>query len=720
MTIAPPNLPDLTACDREPIHIPGSIQPHGVLLVADPDSLEVLQAAGAVELLEAQGAWLGRSLGAVIGDEVARRAAMTAQSGAVGGFIGRIDLGGGRLFDVLAHRSADVLLVEGEPASADHPPPSEVLGRLDEATASFERAASLQNLCERAVREVRRITGFDRVMAYRFLDDEAGVVLAEDKADDMPGFLNHHFPGSDIPRQARALYVRNRVRVIVDSAYTPSPLAPERGGPPVDMSDCALRSVSPIHLQYLRNMGVGASASISIVVDDRLWGLIACHHRAPRLMPYEVRAMCRTLAAGVAQQIKARQEAEHLRERVRLRSLEDEIQGVLSREPELNTALAENLELIRRLLGADGAALLVGDDVQVAGRTPAPAALRALAAWAAPQAAAVPLTTDRLASLHPPAAAHRAQASGLAAIVVGGTEAPIVLMWTRAERRQVIEWAGNPHKAAQAGPDGVLTPRASFQAWSQSVEGVSTPWSTAEVETAMRLQAELNDLLRHQTLAGLNRQLAALITEKDSALRQKEVLMREMNHRIQNSLQIVSGFLRLQARAAKDPAFEEAVEEARRRLGAVSLVHRRLYRADQIETIDMARYIEELWEEMAESLDPEWAKATRLHLTPVDAPTDRAVAIGLVATELIINASKYAYGGAPGPLDITLETHDGDLRLIVADRGGGKAKSTAGFGSRMISAMVTQLSGILDYGDNRPGLRAVLSAPLAGEAAALV
>lgn len=196
--------------------------------------------------------------------------------------------------------------------------------------------------------------------------------------------------------------------------------------------------------------------------------------------------------------------------------------------------------------------------------------------------------------------------------------------------------------------------------------------------------------------------------------------MREMNHRIQNSLQIVSGFLRLQARAAKDPAFEEAVEEARRRLGAVSLVHRRLYRADQIETIDMARYIEELWEEMAESLDPEWAKATRLHLTPVDAPTDRAVAIGLVATELIINASKYAYGGAPGPLDITLETHDGDLRLIVADRGGGKAKSTAGFGSRMISAMVTQLSGILDYGDNRPGLRAVLSAPLAGEAAALV
>jgi light-regulated signal transduction histidine kinase (bacteriophytochrome) len=717
LTSATPDRPDLTACDREPIHIPGSIQPHGLLLVVDADTLEVLQAAGMTETFGARDAWLGRSLGAVIGDEIAQRVAMTAHSGALGGYMGQIDIDG-RPFDVLAHRSGEIMLVEAEPASTDNPPPSQVLGRLDEAIASFERAASLQNLCERAVREVRRITGFDRVMAYRFLDDEAGVVLAEDKADDMPGFLNHHFPGSDIPRQARALYVRNLVRAIVDSAYAPSPLTPERPGPPVDMSDCALRSVSPIHLQYLRNMGVGASASISIVVDDRLWGLIACHHREPRLMPYEVRAMCRTLAAGLAQQIKARQEAEHLRERVRLRSLEDEVQGVLSREPQLVPALGENLELVRRLLGADGAALLAGDDLRSAGRTPEPAVLRELGAWAAPQALAAPFATHRLASLYPPAAAHDALASGLAAIVVGAAETPIVLMWTRAERRQVIEWAGNPHKAAHTGPDGVLTPRGSFDAWSESVEGVSRPWSPAEMETAARLRVDLGELLRRQTMADLNRQLGALIAETERTLRQKEVLMREMNHRIQNSLQIVSGFLRLQARAARDPAFEEAVEEARRRLGAVSLVHRRLYRADQIETIDMARYIEELWEELAESLDPEWAKKTRLHLTPVEAPTDRAVAIGLIATELIINANKYAYGGAPGPLDITLETHDGELRLIVADRGGGKAKTSAGFGSRMISALVSQLSGVLDYGDNRPGLRAVLSAPLAGEAAA--
>jgi chemotaxis family two-component system sensor kinase Cph1 len=714
VTFQAPPPTDLNACDREPIHIPGSVQPHGILLVLDVDTLEVQQGGGQVERLGREGGWLGRPLGALIGEELAQRAAKTAHSGGAGGFVGRIGFDDAELFDVLAHRSGDVLLVEMEPAAASGRPTSEVLSALDKATASFERAASLQNLCERAVCEFRRLTGFDRVMVYRFLDDEAGVVLAEDRADHLPGFLNHHFPGSDIPRQARALYVRNRARAIVDSHYSASPLRPERPGPPIDMSDCALRSVSPIHLQYLRNMGVGASASVSIVVDDKLWGLIACHHGQPHLMSYEVRAVCRTLASGLAQQIKARQEAEHLRERVRLRGLEDELYSLLSRSPDLESTLVENLEPLRRLLAADGVALVTPEDVTPAGKLPGVAALRDLAAWAAPQAGAAPLITNRLASLHAPATAYKNLASGLVALSLSGGEAPLTLLWTRAERPQVIEWAGNPHKPAQPGPDGVLSPRASFAAWSEGVEGVAAVWSQAELETVARLRIDLIDLQRQQTTAELNRQLAASIIEKDAALRQKEVLMREMNHRIQNSLQIVSGFLRLQARASDDPAFDNAIEEARRRLGAVSLVHRRLYRADQIETIDMARYIDELWEEMVDSLGPEWGKQTRLHLTPVNTSTDRAVAIGLIATELMINAAKYAYGGEPGPLDITLDAGESELRLIVADRGAGKVNADAGFGSRMISALVAQLSGTLDFGDNLPGCQAVLTAPLAG------
>src|SRR5690606_33836125 len=201
----------------------------------------------------------------------------------------------------------------------------DLLSRLDQAAAAFERAPGVKALAALAAEEFRSLTGFDRVMIYRFLDDEAGCVLAEARPPEMPSFLNHHFPATDIPRQARALYVRNVVRVIPDVGYTPQPLRPAREGPPLDLSDSVLRSVSPVHMQYLRNMGVGASASISILADGVLWGLIACHHATPKLMTHEVRIAAAALARGLARQIKAKDEADVYRERVRLRGLEDEL-----------------------------------------------------------------------------------------------------------------------------------------------------------------------------------------------------------------------------------------------------------------------------------------------------------------------------------------------------------------------------------------------------------
>jgi light-regulated signal transduction histidine kinase (bacteriophytochrome) len=704
---------DLTACDREPIHIPGAIQPHGCMFVADRDTLEVVRGAGDIEERLGLADWRGRALGDLIGDPVAARIGRAAHSGGAPGFMGQFRAASGALFDVVAHRVGDVVLVELEPGSPGGGPASETLGVLEAAGASFARASGLQDLCERAVRQFRQITGYDRVMIYRFLDDEAGVVLAEDKAPELPGFLNHHFPGSDIPRQARALYVRNLVRVIPDAGYTPRPLRPELAGEPLDMSDCVLRSVSPIHLKYLRNMGVVGSASISIVDEDRLWGLVACHHRSRRLMPYEVRAACRTLAGSLARQIKARQEAEHYRERVRLRGLEDEVYNALWKEPRLDAALAAHAELVRRFLGADGLAVIAGDQVTLAGATPDAAALNILTGWAEVQAANGPWATNRLSSVFPPAAAFQDLASGLLAVVVSPEE-PLILLWTRAERLQVVEWAGNPHKAMEAGADGLLNPRASFEAWSDTVRGVALDWSSAELETAARFRIDLLELQRQQRLFDLNRQLRESLAEREQALAQKEVLMREMNHRIQNSLQLVSSFLALQARASDDAQFQDAVEEARRRLGAVSLVHRRLYRADQIEKIDMARYLEELWEEMVSAMDPEWSRMARLELSPVMVSTDKAVTLGLIATELIINANKYAYDGAPGRIDIAVEQAGRDIRLIVADQGRGRARGAdgTGFGSRMMQALVSQLSGELDYQPGAPGTRAVLTAPL--------
>ncbi|MBL8772824.1 MAG: GAF domain-containing protein [Phenylobacterium sp.] len=710
---------DLDACAREPIHIPGSIQPHGVMLVADRTTQEVSRAAGDVPRILGREAWLGRTLGEVLGDPLAQRIAQVTQSGAQGGFAGHVSGNGGGAYDVSAHLDRERLIVEVEPTVGAPLPAVMLLAQLESASAAFERATTVKLLCDRAAIEFRRLTGFDRVMIYRFLEEGAGAVLSEALAEGMPSFLNHHFPGSDIPAQARELYVRNLVRVIPDVTYEPAPLLPAWTDPtPLDMSDCALRSVSPVHMQYLRNMGVGASASVSIVKDGVLWGLVACHHREPRLMPYDVRAAARALAGALARQIRAKQEAEAYRERLRLRGLEDELTSRLSRAGGLDANLAVGMAELRRMLDADGVAAVRGRETFTDGVCPPADAIRELAAWVE-AGAADPVVTDRLSERYPPAAAFMAEASGLLGLVVASDE-PFVVLWFRAEAPEVVNWAGNPHKAVALGPGETLTPRASFEAWREQVRGRSRRWTLAEADAAQRLRETLLEARSHRRQLELNARLSSALSEKDGLLQQKAMLLKEVNHRIQNSLQLVSSFLGLQARAVGDPNLHEAFEEARRRLQAVALVHRRLYRADQIETVDLGRYLEDLIGDMNASMGAEWAGKVSVEAAPVIVPTDRAVSLGLVVTELVINANKYAYGGAPGPIEVRLEEHNADLKVVVADHGRGKHTPGEGFGSRMMTAMVRQLGGELTYSDNRPGARAILTAPIQGLAPAPV
>ena len=703
---------DLTNCDREPIHIPGSIQPHGVMLVVERNSLAVSYAAGDVEGRLGARQWQGRSLGQVIGDDLARRVGRMSDSGGAGGFVGQLHVKGGESFDISAHLSGDWLIVELEPSPSDPRPASAVLGDLSNAGAAFERASNLKSLCERAAIEFRKLTGFDRVMIYQFLDDTAGAVLAEDKVPELPSFLNHHFPGSDIPRQARALYVRNLSRAIPDVRFTPAPLRPAwREAAPLDMSDSVLRSVSPIHMQYMQNMGIAASASISIVKDGVLWGLIACHNRTPRLLGYDVRIACSSLAGGLSRQIKAKEEAELYRERIRLRRFEDTLVAALSSEASFDEALADHMPELARMLVSDGAAALRGEVLNLQGVTPPAKDVRRLAAWVMERGAVEPVVTETLSDRFPAAAAYQDKASGMLAVVIAAEE-PFVMMWFRAEKVQVVEWAGNPHKAADLKPGETLSPRASFEAWRETVRGRSAAWSLPEVEAALRLKQAILELRRRERTLALNRTLTEALAAKDALIEQKEYLLREVNHRVQNSLQLVSAFLELQSRALDEPRVKAPFDEARRRLTAVAMVHRRLYSGDQIEMVDMARYLEELVGEMLATMDPEWRGHIKLDLAPVMMGTDRAVTLGLVLTELVINANKYAYAGAPGPLEIGLEQSRNTLRLIVADQGGGKHTQGAGFGTRMMKAMVSQLSGELDYQDNKPGLRAVVTAPI--------
>jgi light-regulated signal transduction histidine kinase (bacteriophytochrome) len=704
-----PEALDLTLCDREAIHLAGAIQPHGILLVAEMQTGVVVAGAGEIED-RITSHWLGRSLSELVAQKLDRA---IEQARSMPGMVVPLSVVPGRreALDASLFISGDHVVVELEPRPDIVGSAAAVLARLDGVSAGFERAGDLTSLCERAATAFRELTAYDRVMIYRFLDDGSGTVVAEDRDPALGSFLNHRFPASDIPRQARALYIRNRVRVIPDASYDPAPIRPaEAGLAGLDLSDSLLRSVSPIHLQYLRNMDVAASASVSIVKDGVLWGLVACHNRTPRLLGMEARAACRALAGGLARQIRAKEEAELYRERLSLRSNEEAILARLSAAGSAETLVRTTADEVRRLPNADGFALVSREGILRAGICPDEEQVERLAEWLTMRGAAEPFATNTLSDQFTPAELFRETASGLVALGQPG-DGIGMMMWFRAEQLETVNWAGNPHKDMSS-PASVLTPRASFDLWCETVRGRARRWTASEVEAVQHLRRALIEAQQSMRLRDLNRALNATIAEKEALLLEKDHLLREVNHRVQNSLQLVQAFLALQAQASGKGELADNLAEAQRRLSAVALVHRRLYKGDQVETVDLGRYLDDLVGDMRAALGPEWNERLRLDLAPIVISADRAINLGLILTELVINANKYAYAGKAGPLEIGLEQHGGTLRMIVADRGTGDDTVHKGFGTRMMNAMIQRLGGTIERQDNHPGLRVIVSAPI--------
>ena len=446
--------------------------------------------------------WEGQPLARFIGDALAAEALALVVPGAAGGFAGQVDTVAGETLDVTVHGSGSHMIVELEPASTEGLSAAWVMDRIAATVAALARTSSLGAVCDRAAVEFRRLTGFDRVMVYRFNENGAGEVLSENGRSGMRSFLHHHFPESDIPAQARALYVRNVLRTIPDASYEPAPLRPAWTAPtPLDMSDSSLRSVSPLHLQYLANMGVRASASFSIVVDGTLWGLIACHHEQARMLTYDVRSACHALVEALSRQIKAKEEADGLRQRIRLRSFEDGIVSVLSRNGMLDVDLSNHLDEIRRMMDGDGVAILRGGDIVSGGRCPPQADILDLAVWLAARGTEQIFATERLSDPYPAGSGFAGTGSGVLSVTVSPDQ-PWLVIWFRGEQIETVNWAGNPHKGQTSGQNEPLNPRASFDSWAETVRGRSRRWSVAERDAAIRLRAALLEV--QQTGARVN------------------------------------------------------------------------------------------------------------------------------------------------------------------------------------------------------------------------
>lgn len=697
--------PNLTACDLEPIHIPGSIQNNGVLFIVEPNSGTLLGFAGPVEE-----AALGRSLADIIDVSWNVLRDETPKSGI---YVSAPLQFAGKNCDVISYRTGEHLAVELLFNDSDETIDASYLAEFLSLEARLERAGTLEDLAKEAAHAFHKLTGFDRVMVYRFVEGDAGKVLGEYRSPGFSSFLHHHFPASDIPQQARALYVRNKVRVIADVHSQPQPIISASSQlKAIDLSDSALRSVSPVHIQYLKNMEVGASASMSIVKDGQLWGLIACHHHTPKNISFSNRLATQTLATSLSRLLKVREEGEFYQQRIRLRAQEDTILSRLGSDQHLGQFFARSGSYLAKLLDADGFAAVQGNDIFQLGVVPSQEQIRDLAEHVRVPALMKPLATDQLHALFTPAAAYRDIASGLLAVTMS-TEVPTILLWFRAEHLQTVKWAGNPHKPDSNDPMAPLTPRASFDAWSENVSGRSRSWSLAEIESATRVARILLEARNNARIRQLNRELTTTAQENENLLRQKDYLLKEVNHRVQNSLSIVAAILRMQSRGTSEETRRE-LQQAERRLMAVSLAHRRLYQDESVEVIDLSRYLEELLHELFDAMDGQWRKSLRLDLAPVLIPTDKAVTLGLMLNELVTNLAKYAYDGQPGPAQISLSQNRDTVQLTVSDSGKGMngTISGTGFGQKMVQVLVSRLGGSLSFEDNEPGTKAIVLVPI--------
>jgi PAS domain S-box-containing protein len=488
---------DLSNCEREQIHLAGSIQPYGALLVVRESDQTIVQASeNAAAFLGAdlklQGSRV-RTLGGNLWERTRGRlpdSVATIPMAAPCRVGGRIDL-----LNTLIHRaSGGELVVEiesgGEPA--DH---SEA---VENAVRSIVGATALQTLCDESARIFKELTGYDRVMVYRFDESGHGEVFSETKKPDLEALLGNRYPASDIPQIARRLYERNRVRLLVDVNYEPAGLLPRLSpisGKDLDMSLCFLRSVSPIHVQYLRNMGVRATLVVSLMVGGRLWGLISCHHYAPRCLQFEMRAVCELLAEVIATRIAALESFQQGQGELAARRLEQRMIECVARDGDWRGALFDRSRPLLLPLAATGAALVFEGEVTTTGDVPGTDQIREIAHWICPKLRRGMFWTSSLSADEPEFAALAGLASGVAAIRISG-EDDEMLIWFRVERVRTVTWGGNPFKPPSPGDDpSELSPRRSFAQWHQVVEGTSDPWSAADLSAARLIGASVTDVI---------------------------------------------------------------------------------------------------------------------------------------------------------------------------------------------------------------------------------
>lgn len=697
---------DLSNCDREPIHELGHVQPFGGLIAVNDDWLVAHASTNVAALLGLEaplvtGERLSRFIAGAAYEELRSAVSMLVAPDQVERLFS-LRLGpGDALFDCALHRSGTFTIIEFEPHEAGDL--ARQFALLRPVVRRLERHATLSALCEEAARQLRMTLKFDRVMVYRFHPDESGEVIAEARREDLESFLGLHYPKSDIPAQARALYLRNRFRIISDIDSEPVPIEPRQSidGHPLDLSMSTLRAVSPIHIEYLRNMGVAASLSISIIVDGRLWGLFACHHYSPRVLPYSQRTAAELfseLFSLILERVQARQD-------IALRETGQVVHDRLMRDIASGTMLSQSLPLLSSLLQEviphDGATLFVEDIFDARGAAPNEEEFRAILPQLNAAATSRVIAIEAIAERVPRAERFADRAAGALVIPVSRTPRDHLILWRRPMAR-TVRWAGNPEKPVTAGPNGArLTPRKSFAAWLETVEGRGDPWTESERKIAEGVRVTLLEIILRLTDEAM--------VERAKAQQQQELLISELNHRVRNILNLIRGLVSQSRNEAADIA--EFTRIIGGRIGSLAAAH---------DNITRSNWNAAPLRELVETETHAYLGADRERVVfegpEVLVSPEAYTVLALVLHEMVTNSAKYgALSDGSGRLTLAAGARaDGSLELYWRERGGPPVKppKRRGFGSTIIERSIPfELEGESRVDYKLEGLEARFSVP---------
>ena len=660
----------LQACAAEPVHIPGIVQPFGCLLAIDPNTERVAYASeNCGEFIGTPASeLLGQEAWSVLGSEVAHNLNNAIAQQGFGrklSSLGQFDIAG-KAVEISTFESQGLRVLEVEELGDSGLGNTDALGTLRFLMEQVQNCRDEQTLFDLTVRLMRQLTGYDRVMVYRFDEEFNGEVVAEARPGAMEAYLGLRFPHWDIPPQARAIMTEIPLRFIQNVDQTPVKLWAENEFlAPLDITLAACRGVSAVHMQYLRNMGIKATMSLSIMVDGALWGMISFHHRNPRVLAPKLREVLISFLGVFTVKLDALQNQGRLRLISTVDRIKDRVLSQIEEDKSTDSLMPRVGPMIQDVFQAVGVSVLSDAQSTSFGRVPDPELLAHLRAEAnvSPGSA---LTVHNLAERYP---AFAGALNGCAGALVAAIDASRMFCVFREEVAQAVSWAGNPEKTLER-VEGLtrLAPRGSFEMYLQEISGCCKHWSDQDIYFAERIWEILYSAERRVLINTLNRK--------------QDLMIDELNHRVRNILALVRSVSR-QARR-RNGSLDSYAKSLESRIHALAAAHD-IASGEALSAVDIKRLIRL-------ELEP-YEKPGSLEITGPDRfiRADIAPVFSLVVHELATNAAKYgALSVDTGRVRVALSERAGGLVIEWQESDGPKVAPPAerGFGSTLIEQAV--------------------------------